>query len=136
MTTADMTTDQLNRAVHKIVEPDGCVGYPGSTGGVTYGPCTDCGAEISWLGHRIPDYTTDLNATLKVVEHCRKLWKEQNPHETQLFKFTDCCEHGWRVDIEWGHHDGDIPVAFATDDSLPKAICLAIIAAMGDQNDN
>ena len=117
--------EEVNQAIHKIVEPDGC--WHERFFSEDGEGCLHCGTRPLPLN---PDYTTDLNAVAKAVEHCRKLWLEQDALRTQYFRFTDVCDLGWRVDIDWPHHDGEISVAIARDQSLPKAICLAIIAAL------
>lgn len=78
-----------------------------------------------------PDYCGNISDAFTVVEKLRVEWFEANPDETYFWKFTDCCEHGWRVDIEFGHHDGDAEIADAVNESLPKAICLAALKAKG-----
>lgn len=101
--------------------------------------CSRCGQPIKFMRENIKGeikcflfesgrahYLT-VSAAFDVVRYLRNHWLKQNPDETQYFQIVDCCEHGWRVEIKLGHHDGDIPISSAVDQSLPKAICLAIV---------
>lgn len=103
--------------------------------------CVKCGEDVGIplqvndeplrsTKYYVPDYANELNATMEVVNALRKKWFERDDTETMFFRINDCCEHGWRVDVEWGHHDGDIPVEHAVGNTLSEAlanICLAMI---------
>jgi hypothetical protein len=123
-----LSIETINKAVHKAIgkcwHEWGDIQTPI---GDEYG-CIHCG-DMSMDNCR-PDYCTNTNEAFHFVEFCRVKWLNENPDETQFWRLTDCCSHGWRVDIEWGHHDGDIPVADAVDTSLAKAICLAGLSAL------
>lgn len=97
--------------------------------GVTFKTSTEPESD-NWDSHRVPDCCTSIASAFQVVEHLRQQWFAEDPNETNFWKIVDCCENGWRVDIKYGHHDGDIPIAEGIDKSLPRAICLASLAAV------
>lgn len=88
------------------------------------------GGSLRSTKYFVPEYATDLEAVMEVVDRLRGIWFERDDTETLFFHIMDCCEHGWRVDVEWGHHDGDIPIEHAVGKTLAEAlakICLTMI---------
>ena len=86
--------------------------------------------RITKMSTGIMDYSTEIAAAWQIVEKMREQWSVENPDETFFWQIIDCCEHGWRVDVDWGHHDGVIPIASAAAETAPLAICRAAILAM------
>jgi hypothetical protein len=66
-------------------------------------------------------YANDIDAAIRVIEKMRDTRPEAD--EPEAWTIRDCGNEGWRVEIEWLHHDGAIPVCHAVAKSLPLAIC-------------
>jgi hypothetical protein len=74
----------------------------------------------------------DPRAYMEIVEHCRKLWRTDNPEEL-YWQFVDCQEYGWRVDVMWSHHDGDVDAYSASAEMLGEAVMLAALQTVRTQ---
>lgn len=75
-----------------------------------------------------PPYSTSIAAAWQVVERLKADWNQKGDDEPLVWSFLDCGESGWRVEINWLHHDGDIQIESAVAESLPLAICDAALA--------
>jgi len=75
-----------------------------------------------WRDLMEPDLLT--RKISKVVEVFRK----EQDGKTEPFTLTlyDCSEEGWRVDVDFCHHDGIVTVGTASDKSLLTALAGAI----------
>jgi hypothetical protein len=74
----------------------------------------------------------DPRAYMEIVEHCRELWRTDDPEEL-YWQFVDCQECGWRVDVMWSHHDGDVDLYSASAETLGEAVMLAALQAVRAQ---
>jgi hypothetical protein len=81
----------------------------------------------NWL---VPDYCRHLVSAFLVVEAMRERWRTDDQEE-EFWQFVDCQECGWRVDVMYSHHDGDICFASASDEKLETAICKAALMYSG-----
>lgn len=84
----------------------------------------------------LPDFCNSITYTFQLLDILRKQWYTRNPNEADYITMTDCGEYGWRVDILWAHHDGDIPESRAVNLNLSRAICEAIYLAEHRNNKN
>jgi hypothetical protein len=49
-----------------------------------------------------------------LVEHMRACWlREYSEGETFYWEMIDCARHGWRVNVQFPHHDGEVRIAEA-----------------------
>ena len=79
-------------------------------------------------GRGYPHYSTDDAAALEVLEAMQKRWYGEAGGDADLYwQLRDCYPHGWRADIIWAHHDGDIPVNSESGATLADAITAAAI---------
>jgi hypothetical protein len=81
-------------------------------------------AEPTYMSD-LPAYSIDIAAAMQVVEWLRT--REQGEAEPDFWRLIDCGKEGWRVEVLWDHHDGEIPSASACAETLPLAICRAIL---------
>lgn len=91
------------------------------------GKYPEIAAEVEEWRMKPKPYSTDITAAWEVAEHLRAEWLQLDAHETCFWQFIDCASSGWRVDICWGHHDGDQELHSVSDASLPRAICKAAL---------
>lgn len=124
-----MTTENDEKVNKAITEMMGECWHEFNPTTYAMGKCKKCKWKFI-VSTANKDYANSLDAVARAVEYCRKLWLEQDAQRTQYFRFTDVCDLGWRVDIDWPHHDGEISIAVGRDESLSRAICLAILKAM------
>ena len=75
-----------------------------------------------------PHYSTNIAVAWEVVT---RVYKQSNNSEPDFLQITGPLSDGWKVQHIWGHHDGDIPEYFVVRKSLPHAICLAALKAVG-----
>lgn len=73
-----------------------------------------------------PRFHERLEDAWLIVEHLRR--REMGASEPLWWKFTDCGARGWRVEMWWAHHDGDIPSHEAVAPTLAGAICAVALA--------
>lgn len=84
------------------------------------------------LGHAraivepVPFYSSNWIDAGKVIERMRQIWRTDDSEEF-YWQFTDCQEYGWRVDIMYSHHDGDVAVHTAIFESLALAVCVTAL---------
>lgn len=80
-----------------------------------------------------PTYSTDIGNAARVVEKLRNEWAHGDD-TNEFWTIKDCglaCD-GWRVEVEFTpDHDGPVVEHFALSESLPHAICLAALKAVG-----
>ena len=67
---------------------------------------------------------------MQVVEQARLYWDKNDYGEPTYWKFTSLTQGGWYVQVIWEHHDGDIVLAEAEENTLSEAICKAFCQAM------
>ena len=85
------------------------------------------GSEILDGTVLIHDFCGNIKDAFRLVEKMQKLWRERKNNDEGIYwQFIDCEEYGWRVEISWAHHDGDISLASAAEKTLPLAICVAL----------
>lgn len=124
-----MTNLELNQFIHTKLFDSCWHESPTNQKAVVRYKCFKC--DKQWWDN--PDYCGNIEDAFKVVEKLRTKWLAENPQETQYFRISDCCQYGWQVQINLGHHDGDILIAHANGQSLPLAICLAAKAALEEK---
>lgn len=129
-----MTNEEINKKLHEGLF-EKCWHQFAFSGNVAKCEKCDFNTEMSehdfYMGEPSnPDYCGNIADAWKVVEELRRRWYKIDPDETFFFQFIDCCEHGWRVDVMHGHHDGDGEVLTVSDLSLPLAICRAAVKVL------
>lgn len=78
----------------------------------------------------VADYATDPTCASAVIERMRELWHANNEDEPHFWQFVDCHPVGWRVDVMWAHHDGDVLSYSVSDETLERAVCIAALMYM------
>ena len=110
-----MTDRELNalvaeRVMGLRVDPDDC-------------GCTDCILGETLNSLTLPDYCNDIAAAWSVVDKMESLY-----YECEVYQGSAFCERQakfWKSD-----NQGD-SLSYATSESLPRAICLAALKAVG-----
>lgn len=88
-------------------------------------------AHTAWL--RVPEYSTDIRAAWKVIEHMREQWaatENAKAGEPDAWQFDDLSDEGWAAIVVWLHHDGTVQEVVAFAPTLPLAICRAALRAI------
>ena len=82
-------------------------------------------------GRQPPCYSTDIAAAWQVVEKMRQRW-DMGDSTSDFWTIKDCGLTGWRVEVEFfPDHDAPTVVHEVVSLSLPHAICLAALKAVG-----
>jgi hypothetical protein len=120
-----MSNQELNREIaEKVFGWSDFWVYPSAEGYYGRNPSVE-GAR--W---RIPDYAGNEHSNKLLRERMKEIWDAEETDEKHFWQFVDCRSHGWRVDVCFEHHDGDVPSLSVADKSLERAICIAALMAV------
>lgn len=76
-------------------------------------------------------YSEDISAAMTVVEHFRRQWAAGDS-TSNFWTFKDCGNQPWQAQIEFfPDHDAPIVEFQAEAETLPHAICLCALTALG-----
>lgn len=98
-------------------------------------------ADGTWSGIRhdwpapviddVPFFSSDIRAAFLVVEQLRQQWAAGNS-TSNFWTFRDCGAQPWQALIElYPDHDANIVEFEADGETLPFAICLCALKAVG-----
>jgi hypothetical protein len=125
----ELTDELYDRLHHTVAEAMGWRDIRISASNVLMGMHDDGGYFPAY----IPAYPNNPEQIGSMLECFRKKWRTGD-NEEKFWQIVDCQEYGWRVDIMWSHHDGDVPWQQGhTAPTLELAICLAIAVYQGSE---
>jgi hypothetical protein len=119
-----MSNQELNREVAEKV-----FGWSGFINSSKYG-CLGYPPQQESCRIPVHNYTEGASFNKFLRERMREIWDAEETDEKHFWKFVDCRSHGWRVDVCFEHHDGDVPIFSVADKSLERAICIAALMAV------
>lgn len=70
-------------------------------------------------------YSRNMGDAYRLIQYFKDEWMKQSSGEDDeplVWTIYDCHNQGWRVDINWLHHDGPMDVISAKADTLALAI--------------
>lgn len=79
--------------------------------------------DLDMPNQQIPHYSTSIADAWTLVEKTFHTGGEE-PYALRIFGPLD---DGYKVELIWCHHDGDIPLAEFICDTAPEAICKAFL---------
>ena len=124
-----LTNEELNKLAHEAMGE--CWHQANVADNGEIGRCVKCDKNLQFTAYP-PQlfYSTELTDAFKLIDFARAKWRTDDNEET-FWQMTDCQEYGWRVDVMWSHHDGDVSIFEANGETLPIAIVKAFISTFG-----